>query len=198
MRVIEMSDDNQQNSETEPEHQKWLGVASIGSAIIAILLVLGIDMLMRGPAAYRQHFTCVICRLSRTEVKWKNDPTEITFHDNSCSKWYPAHVEPSHEHLWSKGATVATLNFYGQVIGVGDNFDHPGRAIKQLTPEEQIEIYKHFSDPLVAKHVFISLMDPDVMKHYDNRGDYLITNSLKAWVDSGCSGPWKDPLEKKR
>lgn len=176
---------------------KWLGVGHPAWAILALVLVLLADWFMRSDAAYRRHYTCMICRLERTEVERKNGPTDVTFHENSCSVWYPTNIEPSHEHIWSKGSSIAILNHYGQVTGVGDNFDQPGRAIRKLTPEEQIEVYRHFSVPLAAKRLFLSLMDPHVMKQKNNEGDYWLVLSLKEWVDSGCSSSWINPLEKK-
>ena len=82
------------------------------------------------------------------------------------------------------------LNFYGQTIGVGDNFDHPGRAVWVLTPDQQISIYEHFPNASDAKKLFVSLTDPAVM---DKGADYSITYSLRDWLESGFIGQWHNP-----
>ncbi|MEZ6060390.1 MAG: hypothetical protein R3C19_08520 [Planctomycetaceae bacterium] len=159
-------------------------------AIAAVTLVAIGHLLLGSYNGYRHRFTCVVCRLERADYRSRLRSSASTYNETSCSKWYQSHVEGSHDHVWSPSATMALVNFYGQTIGVGDNFDLPGRAVWKLTPDQQRSIYEHFSNPLDAQVLFVSLTDDAVMK---DRTDYRIVDSLRAWMESGFAGSWRHP-----
>ena len=158
-------------------------------AIVLLLLAIG-HLLLASQAGYRYGHTCVICRLQRTDYVWQYWWPTVTYHETTCSKWYPAHVEPDHEHVWARGSTTGYFDFYGRIMAVGDNFDSMSRAIHLLTPDQQISIYQHFSDPDDAKAVFVSLIDPAIR---EDRTDLVIVRSLRAWIESGFAGAWALP-----
>ncbi len=62
-----------------------------------------------------------------------------------------------------------------------------GGPITGLSETVQIEIYKHFQDPLEAKQLF-TRMEPD----------YVPWNALMEWVNQGYPGTWHDWWEKHR
>ena len=161
--------------------------------MVVAVLILG-HFLLSLHAGDRRRHTCVICRLERVDYTWNYCPPTSRYNETSCSRWYPAHVEANHLHDWSPSGSIALINFYGQPIGFGDNFDSRGRAIWRIPPEAQIGIYEHFDDPIEAKRVFVSLTDKSL---FPNRDDYLIMESLVAWVESGYAGIWQAPAIQK-
>ncbi len=175
----------------KPREPRWLFLTITEWAVVAVVLVVVTAMLAGTPAWHRHRHTCVICRMERTDLTSPLGQTTSTFRETSCSKWYPAHVEATHDHLWAANPTMQSVNAYGEVGGAGDNEQRPGRAIWRLTPEEQVEIYEHFSQPLQAKRLFISLLSLKVMH---GRGDMAILGELRAWRDAGFDGDW-DPNE---
>ena len=174
----------------KPREPRWLFLTITDWAVVAVLLVILTAMLLGTPAWHRHRHTCVICRLERTDVTSPFGQTTSTFRETSCSKWYAAHVEATHEHIWAANPTMQSVNAYGVVGGAGDNEARPGRVIWRLTPDEQMELYKHFSQPLQAKRLFISLTTPKVMR---GRGDMAILGALQAWRDAGFTGGWEMP-----
>src|SRR5689334_19479960 len=80
---------------------------------VVVLLVLGSYV----PVA-RWRETCVVCRLTRAHSSY--GPIPITRHyENECSRWYAAHVEPRHAHVWERGTCVYETNLYGMPRSVG-------------------------------------------------------------------------------
>jgi hypothetical protein len=164
--------------------RRWIFVV-LTLVIAAVLVVPTVQ------ARLRSHYTCALCRLDREDNAWQLFGTTSTFRENACSRWYPQHVEADHEHVWARGASVGIVNYFGQTIGVGDNFDRPGRLIWRLTHEEQIAVYQHFPDPEDAQDVFHTLLDPVVVESDQDR---LLFDELKAWIESGFAGDFHNPL----
>lgn len=181
------ADKNTATSNHHSARRPWHRLSRIEYAIVSILLLLIGHMLLGSNAGYRHRHTCVICRLERVDHNWQYSAKNSTY---KCSYWYPSHVEPTHEHVWSPNSAFVLLNFYGQAIGAGDNEERPGRAIWRLTPNEQIKVYQHFSNPLDAKTLFVSLLDPAVRQ---DRQDLVIVYSLREWIESEFSTKWERP-----
>lgn len=173
----------------KPRERRWCFLTINEWALVAIVLVILTAMLLSTPAWQRHRHTCAICRLERTDVTSPLGQTTRTFRETSCSRWYAAHVEATHEHLWAANPTSQNVDALGVVRGAGDNEDRPGRVIWRLTPDEQVEIYKHFPQPLEAKRLFVSLTTPTVMRE---RNDFQILETLHAWSNTGFAGRWED------
>ncbi len=173
----------------KPRKRRWCFLTITEWAVVAIVLVILTAMLLSTPAWQRHWHTCAICRLERTDVTSPLGQTTSTFRETSCSQWYAVHVEPTHEHLWAANPTMQSIDSYGVARGAGDNENRPGRVIWRLTPDEQVEIYKHFPQPLEAKQLFVSLTTPTVMRE---RNDFQILETLHAWSDTGFVGRWED------
>lgn len=149
-----------------------------------------VHLLLGSYAGSRHRHTCVVCRLERMDYNWRFESTTTSYQETSCSKWYSAHVEPMHDHVWSPSSTCVMLNFYHQTLGVSDSEGRPGRAIWRLTPEQQMMVYQNSKDPLETRNVFLSLVDSAIMQ---DRHDISIASSLRDWIDSGFSMPWRIP-----
>lgn len=163
--------------------------------VTAFLLLIIAHLLLSSEAGHRRRFTCAVCRLNRVDDSSKFTGTATRFQESTCSKWYPANIESSHDHVWVRSSTIAILNYYGQTIGIGDNDEVPGRVIWRLTPEQQVSVYKRFSDPMEAKALFTSLTAPDIVT---NHRDFDALASLRNWMDSASSEPWQSDAELKR
>lgn len=162
---------------------------------VAILLALVVGhFLLSGHAGNRRRHTCAVCRLERIDYMSKLTGTTSTYRESTCSKWYQGNIESSHNHVWVRASTIALLNFYGQTIGIGDNESVPGRVIWRLDPDEQLELYRHFHDPIAARALFVSFTDPDMLV---NRRDFAVLGSLREWIDADYSGSWQLPGEAK-
>lgn len=60
-------------------------------------------------------YTCVLCRSYRFD--WKCLGVVIpSYAETDCSRWYAAHVEPSHAHLWERGTCVSETNLLGRPL----------------------------------------------------------------------------------
>ncbi len=175
-----------------PHRKRWYELTATEWAVVAITFLILMVLLHDIPAWYRHRHTCVVCRLERTDVTSPFGGKSSVFRETACSDWYAANVEPNHEHVWSGHSAMVILNAYDQAVGAADNVERPGRAVWRLTPEEQVEIYRHFPDPLKAKDVFVSLTSPQVMQ---DRRDLSIADSLGEWIDSDFPGEWEPPAE---
>lgn len=133
---------------------------------------------------------CVLCRLNRHQTRL-NGFTRTTYIENECSRWYPEHVEPRHNHIWAWGGCTAELNGFGRRIGYSC-----GRAgpIWSLSAETQIAVYEHFGDMKSAK-TFFRFLAAEEMSDYlfpeddENRGR-LIVRELRKWEQAGFPGTW--------
>ncbi|WP_339908067.1 hypothetical protein [Symmachiella dynata] len=172
-----------------PRERRWCFLTINEWAVVAMVLVFLTAMLLSTPAWQRHRHTCAVCRLERTDVTSPLGQLTSTFRETSCSRWYAKHVEATHEHLWAANPTMQSIDSYGVVRGAGDNENRPGRVIWRLTPDAQIEIYKHFPKPLEAKQLFVSLTTPTVMRE---RHDFQILETLREWSDTGFAGRWED------
>ena len=188
--TMNSTEENTSKSNDHSARRTWYHLSRIEYAIITVLLLLIGHMLLGSSAGYLHRHTCVICRLERVDYNWQYWANTSTYNKTKCCKWYQSHVEPTHEHVWSPNSAIVLFNFYGQAIGAGDNGGRPGRAIWRLTPDEQIKVYRHFPNPVDAKTLFVSLIDPAVMQ---DRQDFDIVNSVREWMDSQFSTKWNRP-----
>ena len=141
------SPDARQNQGGRRGKNLTIAVTCLGIALLTHLFLIG-------HATNRRHYTCAICRLNRVDyTSVITGRVRNSFRESSCSKWYRDNIESDHEHIWVRSSTIGLVNFYGQTVGVGDNDETPGRVIWRLSPDQQIELYKHFDDPLQAKRL---------------------------------------------
>jgi hypothetical protein len=138
-------------------------------------------------------FTCVLCRLGRTETTrfgWKRS----SFYENECSRWYPKNVEPSHTHIWERGTCTTLLNALAQPMGVGCRPGH--YPIRGLSPSTHLNFYEHFKDRQEAKELFSNLTDAntydDRLDEHDESKGHLIVRSIEEWEVAGFPGRWDD------
>jgi hypothetical protein len=118
--------------------------------------------------------------------------TRSTFFQNECSRWYPAHVEPSHAHVWERSTCEYTSNLLGMPVSVGCR--PGGYPIWLLDPSTQLRVYQHFRDPLEAKKLFEGITDErsrdDRLDEEDEDRGHLTVRALKEWDVAGFPGTW--------
>jgi hypothetical protein len=145
----------------------------------------------------RRRYTCLICRGYRVESRCLG----LTFRSDSetdCSRWYVAHVEPSHTHAWERGVCVYQSNLLGVPLRVGCS---PGRfPIWRLEPDTQLAVYRHFERPIEAKAIFAGLADAKthddrLEEDIDSKGA-LIVEAMTAWELEGFPGSWGEFWDK--
>jgi hypothetical protein len=165
------------------------------SNVIMALIVGGLVFLALGSieAGSSLSHTCVLCRLGRVDTTWFG-LTRSTFHENECSRWYAANVEPNHTHIWERGTCETILNGLAQPVGVGCRPGH--YPIRLLDPSTQMHAYQHFHDRQKAKDLFRNLTDA---KTFDDRLEedfqskgHLIVRSMEEWEVAGFPGTWDD------
>lgn len=142
------------------------------------------------PVTYEK-FTCVICRRFRLTTRYAGVPVTRD-RDNECSRWYAAHVEPKHAHVWERSTCVNVSNLWGMDRGVGCRPGH--YPIHLLPPDTQMRVYRHFKNPLEAKALFAKLTDA---KTYNDRLEedfrskgHLTVEAIKAWEAAGFPDTW--------
>lgn len=160
------------------------------TTVVVVFAAILVHVFLGSIAGWRLRHTCVVCRLERIDFHWELRKATTEINETACSRWYSTNVEPNHDHDWSPSATTVWFNYYGQACGAGDNDECRGRAIRRLTPDDQIAVYQHFDDPFEAKALFVSLTDKSLFK---DRFDFAIAESLRTWVQSGCVGRWHVP-----
>jgi hypothetical protein len=158
------------------------------------ILALGVLALVAAWAipVSRLNHTCVLCRLGRVDATCLG-LTRSNYYENECSRWYAAHVEPSHEHVWERGTCCYESNLLGMPLSVGCRPGH--YPIRKLDPDTQLRVYQHFGDPLEAKKLFAGLTDEKTHDDridefdYEDRG-HLTVRALKEWEAAGFPGTW--------
>src|SRR3954471_3543829 len=136
--------------------------------------------------------TCVLCRLNRVDSSCLG-LTLPSYYENECSRWYEAHVERSHGHIWEQGTCCYETNLLGMPRSVGCSPGH--YPIRLLDPATQKRVYEHFKDPLDAKALFAGLTDAkthhDQIDEFDfwDRG-HLTVRAIEDWEASGFPGTW--------
>lgn len=159
--------------------------------VACVIIIVVAHLLLSSHAVSRRYYTCATCRTSRIDYTSElTSRTHSVLTQSLCSKWYQANIESHHNHLWVRSSTVGLINYYGQTIGVSDNDEMPGRVIWKLSPDQQLELYKHFDDPLRAKTLFTGLAQPEALV---DRNDFSVLNSLRQWADSGFQEQWHGP-----
>lgn len=135
--------------------------------------------------------TCVVCRLTRVDSTCFG-LTRSTYRENECSRWYTAHVEPSHVHIWERGTCMYQSNLLGMPTRVGCNPGH--YPIMLLPPSTQLAVYQHFKVPLDAKKLFESLTDKkthdDRLDEHDEDRGHLMVEALRRWELADFPGTW--------
>ncbi len=170
--------------------RRWCSFTWLEYAVVFVILLILIALIIPGHHGYRYRHTCAICRLERIDYKWKYNSDTSTFNETACSKWYHTNVEATHQHIWIRSRTIVMINLFGEPMGAGDSSNRPGRAIWQLTPEQQITVYKNFPNSQDATVLFLSLVEPEMMK---DRYDISTIESLRDWVEAGCVEEWEPP-----
>jgi hypothetical protein len=139
----------------------------------------------------RLSHSCVVCRLHRVDATCLG-LTHSTYSETDCSRWYAAHVEPQHVHVWERGTCQYTSNLLGMPASVGCS---PGRfPIMLLSPTTQMKVYQHFQAPLEAKRLFANLTDAkthgDRLDEEDEDRGHLTVDAIEAWESAGFPGEW--------
>jgi hypothetical protein len=136
---------------------------------VSLLLATGlVPMTRRGS-------TCVLCRADRLEwaclgVRWSCDAR------TACSRWYAAHVEPTHTHVWVRSPCYYEVNLWGAEIGSGC-YPRP-HPIWRLPPETQLAVYQHLANPAEARGLFTGA------------GDHRVVRAVVAWAAAKFPGTW--------
>ncbi|WP_406694611.1 hypothetical protein V5E97_26435 [Singulisphaera sp. Ch08] len=162
--------------------------AVVVAVVVIVLLVLGGFLPFT-----RRAKTCVICRLNRVDSTY--GPLPISrLHETNCSRWYAAHVEPEHSHIWEHGTCLYESDLYGTWRAFSCRPGH--YPIFMLPTETQMRVYQHFKNPLDAKTLFANLTDA---KTYNNRLDqddedrgHLTVRAMSEWESAGFPGTWDD------
>ena len=101
----------------------------------------------------RRPYTCSVCRTERVEHRWLGLGWS-DLEENECSRWYQEHIERSHAHAWVKRGYRRRFGIPGLYGGYACVIGGP---ITGLSRRVQVDIYRHFEDPLEAKALFIRL-----------------------------------------
>ncbi len=155
----------------------------VGWAVIGMLsLFVGSFLVSRT----RQASTCVICRADREGWEYlglrggRESATDL-------SRWYAAHVEPAHAHLWEPSPCYYETNIWGSSLGSGC---YVGRyPIWKLAPATQKAVYLHFRDPLEARTLFVGLATDG---SHDAQEGRRVVRSLGEWEAAGFPGHWEE------
>ncbi len=135
----------------------------------------------------RRAYTCSICRMEKVDHRWLGMRWS-DLEENECSRWYRGHVEPSHPHAWVQRGYCRRIGIPGLYGGYACVIGGP---ITGLSRRVQVDIYRHFEDPLEAKKLFGRLGT------MGGEGARLWT-ALMAWVGEDYPGTWHDWWEKYR
>lgn len=134
-------------------------------------------------AKTRRGATCLLCRAERTEweylgLRWSHAS------DDGLGRWYAAHVEPEHAHLWEPSPCYYETNLWGSSLGSGC---YTGRhPIWTLAPATQKAVYRKLADPPAARVLFAGLADD---RGDTDRGDRVV-RALGEWEAAGFPGTW--------
>jgi hypothetical protein len=162
-----------------------LVIGFIGSVVLLLLAT--------ADAGSRSDSTCVLCRLNRIDTRFFG-VTRSSYEENDCTRWYHAHVDPAHAHIWERGSCTTLLNGIGIPIGVRCAAGY--FPILSLDPSTQLRVYQHFPDPKRAKALFASLTHERADRERRERGvestGELIVRALNDWDASGFPGSWDD------
>jgi hypothetical protein len=162
-----------------------LVVGFIGSVVLLLLSA--------ADAGSRSYSTCVLCRLNRNDTRFFG-VTRSSYEENDCTRWYHAHVDPAHAHIWERGSCTTLLNGIGIPIGVRCAAGY--FPILSLDPSTQLRVYQHFPDPKRAKALFASLTHEKADRQRREQGvestGVLIVRALNDWDTAGFPKSWDD------
>ena len=103
--------------------------------------VFTLDLVVPVRAQTRTHYTCVLCRVWRTDrsflaYKWQ------TFQDTAFTDWYLAH-RPAHVHQWGRSSCSWGGSLFGQICYVSCSRGHP---VWSLSPDAE-KAFAEKADP---------------------------------------------------
>jgi hypothetical protein len=76
--------------------------------VVGFIGVVVLLLLSAKEVGSRASYRCLFCRLKRSETKFLGT-TRSNDEETDCSRWYRAHVEPAHAHIWELGSCTALL-----------------------------------------------------------------------------------------
>ncbi len=174
----------------QPRKDSSASSRSRGPWLLALAVAILPVLFLFGPAAQsRRSYECAVCRKERVDsrvlwFRWSEA------RENECSRWYQAHVEPAHTHVWAPRPHCQRFGIPGIYGGYGCSV---GSRITGLSRRVQIDVYRHFAEPLEAKRFFVRL------QQLDGTGESLrMWDSLMDWVDADYPGTWHDWWEMHR
>jgi hypothetical protein len=132
----------------------------------------------------RDTYTCAVCRAGKVNHQLLGINCSSCEEETACSRWYGDHVEPSHAHVWITRGHCRRFGIPGFYGGYSCTVGGP---LTGLSTTVQIEIYKHFKDPLDAKRLFCRLAQT-------NADSERLWAPLMSWVDKNYPGTWDDWL----
>jgi hypothetical protein len=172
----------------EPGRRKPVALRGQGKRLLLWTLAAVLGWCVLGLATpSRRPFICSVCRVERVDHRWLGLRWS-DLEENECSRWYREQVERSHAHSWVQRGYCRRIGIpflsggYACVIG---------GPITGLSRRVQVDIYRHFDDPLEAKALFVRL------GAMDGEGSRMWT-ALMGWVDEGYPGTWHDWWEDHR
>ena len=131
--------------------------------------------------------TCAVCRMERVDhrLSWQE---RFTLNDTDCSRWYRDNVERVHDHVWISRGSCRRFGIPGIWGGYACSIAGPPSGLGLST---QVEIYRHFTDRLKAKELFIRVArrDPEGSRMW---------YALMSWVEADYPDTWAAWWEKER
>lgn len=149
-------------------------------SIILMAIVVLVAIIPFFAEGYDDLWTCALCRTNRTDYVYVGHCWGTTCSESVCTQWYRDHIEAEHSHVWIHSSASALKNLYGQRVGTIDR-DPIGRMLWRLSPEDQIEIYRHVGSPEDGKRLIFALVEPDSRS---GDKDVALFHSLNEWQDS--------------
>jgi len=124
--------------------------------VVVLLLAATIWLLVTMPIGRRYAMHCAVCRETTVIRVWPWG-TNRTTRTNACSEYVASQPWAAHEHLWCRGISTTSIDFLGQVHGIGDGDPH---GFLPLYPDEQLRIYQAAPDPwtMIARFQEIGLL----------------------------------------
>jgi hypothetical protein len=141
------------------------------------LSLLGVWFLLSCSISGPRRFTCAACRLDRVDrgflgFRWS------AFEESECSRWYAAHVESRHTHIWASCGHCQRFGIPGIYGGFACSIGEP---IAGLSKSFQIRVYQRFRDPMKAKSLFLQLGH-----------DHQMMGALIEWMETDGKESWDE------
>lgn len=161
-----------ERSEPPKKRRKWAWI-SASFVLFYILMCL--------PLVDHRRYTCSACRINLVDhrvlfFRWSS--SEL----NESSRWYSAHVEPTHDHVWAEYAHCRRIGLPGIMSGWGCTVGSP---IAMLGWTPQRTAYEHSRNLMQTKDLFVRMGKTD-------REAMELLAEFNNWLDQGCQGAWED------